>query len=128
MSSKARLGFSLFIFLLALGGALVVFSGTPYTAFNHAMAAVSAEGYSKHEVDNSPTRPQCEGVDVSGAVQGTTTKATTLYWGPNSADRIDALTVDQGKVFWIGSRSEDGNWVQIVIACEKIWIPADAIS
>lgn len=125
---KAHLRIVMFLALVAVGAAVLVFAGTPYLSFSHALASVSADGYYDHGEHHEPGIPEvCHGSDVSGAVQQTVTATTSIYWGPNEGDKIESLTVQQGQTYWVVGTDETGQWSKLVIACETVWVPSGAL-
>ncbi len=128
MLRKSQLHLAIALVLVAVGAAVLVFTGAPYLSFSHALASVSTEGYYDHDKRGPGIPEVCHGADVSGAVQGTVTATTSLFWGPNEGDEILGLTVQQGQSYWVVAKDETGQWAKIVIACEDVWIPADTIS
>jgi len=60
------------------------------------------------------------------AVVGRITKETPLYFAPGQMIE-PAVTLSAGKTAWVLGKNADGAYYQIVWACDKLWVPANAI-
>lgn len=66
------------------------------------------------------------GFPLVGAVVGTVTQTVNAYWAPSVSAETN-IVIPAGKTFWILGRSEDGDFLKIVIACKTVWIPTEAM-
>ncbi len=60
------------------------------------------------------------------AVVGRFVHATPLYFAPEQMI-APAVTMPAGKTAWVLGKDTSGDYYQIVWACDKLWVPVDAI-
>jgi len=78
----------------------------------------------------APAAPGIPGADMitipSGSVVGTFLVDTPLYYAPN-AGAASSITMQAGKTLWVFGMSKAGDFYQVVLAGQKLWVPVGVI-
>jgi hypothetical protein len=125
MTTKFRVG--IFITILLLATIVFTVSGLPYLRLSVALAQDGGDYGSDDDDGGGPGFDDCGGIFVGEAVVGLITSSTGIYWEPNSSSQILGLTLPAGKTFWALGYDSTGEFVQIVIACNLVWVPSGTI-
>jgi len=60
------------------------------------------------------------------ATMGTFLADTPLYYAP-SLDAVSTITMKAGKSLWVYGLCADGDFFQVVLAGQKLWVPVGTI-
>lgn len=125
MLSRYRL---VVLFVLAFAAVIIfVATGLPRAQLSTVLAESAAYSYGSPGSSKEGPGQSCDGTDISAGRLGTVVVDSPIFWEPKDGSTIGSLGVSTGQTFWIIKTDESGAWDQIVIACEKVWVPAGAM-
>jgi hypothetical protein len=123
MTTKFRI--AVFVTILLVATIVFTVSGLPYLRLSLALAQ-DGDGYGEDD-DGGPGFSDCGGIFVDRAVVGALVADSAIYWEPDASSQIVGLSLPAGKSFWALGHDASGKFVQIVIACNLVWVPASVI-
>lgn len=110
------------------------FAPSPHTAtieiLEDANIVVFFGVYGDGNATFSVTTDNCGGAGAvyypAGVVQGRFVKNALLYWKPGDL-LMPEVTVPAGKTFYTGGLDDTGMYRQVLIVCNWVWVPVDAV-